>query len=339
MDRRITFKEMKTKIPSMMDEVYGGTTPNIARLNDASVEDHNFLLEQHSAVVRKFCQQYNCHISFRAAGEDSLDRIKNGNPCKGHDIMDKSIKQKGRNWTYKAPSSIDLENYKGLVGYRDKKDEANPPYLLGLWYLDDNGKSDKKQIDSVDPNQQTRYFTGDYDLHDLFRNKQRVLSSVDERHDLDILALRMIDACPSNRKDKFNSQSGRAFESPYSLVRHGAQTNFISFLLSHSGEGDLTNIIQGWQQDIPARLPLEGAVTTIDDNVIMYDPQGQASFLDSLEKVYHYYQREGLLAQIPFYFFIANLKQRVDSETDKDFLNDCSRNINQWLKKCYPTDN
>lgn len=301
------------------------------------MQENGFLLKEHSEVLRRYCQKNNCHISFRAAGSDTLERIRQGNPCKGHDIMDKSIKKKQENWTYKMPqgkNENELENYKGLVGYSTEKTSNDVPELAGIWGLE-NGKTVKIELDKVETNQskQTKYFTGDYDMHDLVKNGTRVLAGTpDENSLIDGLAIKLLKT--PNLERKLDPEQ-RAFKSRYFLIRHGAQTNFISFLLSHLGETELKKDISTWKKEnIPPRLPKADNVTKIDENVIMYDPKGKVYLLKRVGEVYKYYEHANLLNQIPFYFFIEDLKNNV-KDNDNEYLQKCATEINKWLNTVY----
>jgi hypothetical protein len=53
-------------------------------------------------------------VVFRQTGIDSLQRIKNGNPCKGHALLNKTVKIKNGEKTYICDEDV-FKKVKGLV--------------------------------------------------------------------------------------------------------------------------------------------------------------------------------------------------------------------------------
>ena len=327
--KKHSVRKMKEKTIEMMEDLCNSRVIKRAELTyrditDKHIEEKNFLVERHSTEVRKFCNRKRVHVSFREAGKFTLERIKNGNPCKGHDILDKTIKQKKGEWIYKSDEKT-LKNYRGLVGYSEDENELK---LDAIWGLDEKGRNKVKysleelenkiiDIESL--------FTGDYDMHDLLKNNKRVLAGTPE--ELSIisgLVYAMMNKNNNRRKKvSLRSFSGRRFKSPYALIRHGAQTSYISYLLLGKNKSELKKFNE---KGVPFRqlsqdetsATIDKTNATIDKPIVMFDPQGDAYLLDSVPKVYSYYKNEGLIDQIPFYFFFPYLME-MKMKQYKDF--------------------
>jgi hypothetical protein len=149
-------------------------------------------------------------------------------------------------------------------------------------------------------------------MHDLIKGDARILSTTPDEHST-IEAIN--NALAGTRKAQITSTSTgkRNFESPYALVRHGAQTSFISYLLSGAGGAEL-------KISNTARIPYEDQVTHIDGPIAVFDSIGKAYILASIAEVYWYYRKNGLLDQIPFYYFFkdlrANYPKQIQEHTD-----------------------
>ncbi|WP_062061684.1 hypothetical protein [Aquimarina longa] len=290
---------IKTIPPVQPDKI---TTPKI-------VETTGFLLETHYTNIQDFCTKNNVIVTFRNSGAHTLERIKNGNPCKGHDVMDKSIKEKGTGYTYKIDAT-QFNTLKGLVGVKGTVNPApQPPNLAGLWTLQD-GKSTKTPIDaSLDLG---LGFTGDYDMHDLLKDKTRLLATTpDERSLISNLSFALLKDDP--RTAKTSEFSGRIQDAPYSCIRHGAQTSFLSYLLANQAE-----IKKGAEGDL---LPYENSILNIDTNLCGITPDG-AYIMDSIEKIYTFYANYTILSEIPVYYFfkyvrsVPGLQVKIDQYTE-----------------------
>jgi len=316
----MNIKEIRENVLKMMENRYKNN-PTFINASDEAIEKKFFLRKEDSAAVRKSCEKHKFIVSFRKAGEHTLTRISTGNPCKGHDITSKSIKEKGTAYTYNIDEAT-FENYKGLIGYSD----LNNSNLKGLWKIN-NKKSTQVKLEDIRPSDNlTEFFTGDYDLHDLIKSNNRILAStIDEKSALDQLNNAML-ANDEIRKQRVNqslSENQRKYTSPYALIRHGAQTSFISYLLSEEGKEELV---------VPdtARLPLEGLVTTIDPDIVVFTSNGEAYILNDISHVYFFYKKYDMLNQVPFYYFFDDLKK---DELNREKLDSYSIYINNLLKK------
>lgn len=310
--------DIKVATLILMRKKYSITTYN--EITDSAIEAQGLIQKDHANTIRACCIKNKYKVSFRAAGVDTISRIKDGNPCKGHNILDKSIKIKSGAWTYIAPSGFYLETYNGLVGESISKSDNT---LDSIWKYNSSNISkplaDKR--DSIASNL-TIYYTGDYDMHDLLANNKRILANTPDEGSTIGALNNSIYSFEAIRKAKITDSSLRTYKSEYALIRHGAQTNFMSYLLCASGSSDLV---------IPeiARIPSQGQVTTIDDNIVFFDKLGKAYQLDSLAKVYSFYAKNNLLDQIPFYYFFDDLTK---TPANKTVISGYSQAINSILE-------
>jgi hypothetical protein len=341
----ISISEMKANTLQWLKKKYANaTTPGV--VNDATIEQKGFLLARHAAMLRSCCQKNGFLVSFRCAGADSLTRIAAGNPCKGHSILSKSIKMKDGLWTYSLPSAPHtdpLASYKGLVGYAAPSDKQMPPTLLGLYGYDEKTRKPSQiPLKDIQTNQ-TQYYTGDYDMHDLLKKTGsvqtepwgRILAgTVDEKSAVETLNRAMLGCVQDQNRQQAvdaylrQNKNNRNYESRYALIRHGAQTNYMSMLLSSAGEEDLRKA----RNDILARrtLPTPG-VTDIDKNIVLFDENGLAYIFDQIGTIYAYYAKMGLLNQIPFYYFFSDLKQ--DYPVVADYIRQIDMLLETWDKQ------
>lgn len=313
-------KEIKEETLKMMEAKYKNINV-FTPVSDLEIETNYFLRKNHAEALRKCAKNNGFIVSFRKAGKHTLKRIEQGNPCKGHDILNKSIKEKGAAYTYDIDPET-FEKLNGLIGYS----EENSSSLKGLWKCINN-KPNQVQISEVNnTNNLNEFFTGDYDMHDLIKNNSRILAAtIDEKSAIDQLnnALLRNDEIRKEKVKKSINENQRIYSSSYALIRHGAQTSFISYLLSDEGKGDL-------KITDTARLPLEGTVTTIDPDIVIFLPNGEAYILKTISEVYNFYKKFNLLSQVPFYNFFDDLK-KVD--TYKPKLDSYTKYINELLKK------
>lgn len=326
----MTINEMRTRILAILAEHYGnGTMPDKA--TDDAIAQQFFVRKKDASIIRKFCKDKLLQISFREAGEYTLTWIDKGNPCKGHKIEEKSIKMKDGRMTY-VMDQDSFDKYKGLVGNPNKDGSLN-----GIWSLSSLG-SGMGVVNEVLPlNVVDRLlgfcYTGDYDLHDLIKNGTRIVATTPDEHSLmDALNYKLIEGDPIRAEkikkypyeEECKTSPVRTTHSPYALVRHGAQTSFMDFMLSCQGKIDLEKHLRKPAEEL---LPAEDKIIKIDKKIVMFDSQGDAYILDSMAKVYAYYKTNQLLRQIPFYYFFNDLRQAGYDEEIKQY----SKEINQIL--------
>ncbi len=161
-----------------------------------------FVTEEHMEAISNYCKEKNVILSIRDAGRFSLERIKEGAKPKPHTILEKSIKASSLRKHYEDASKalesgqkelpnigeVNLNDLKGFVGHW-KNDE-----LLGL-RIDMRDVKDMQHIknfvkggdtdspyipleefknyrNAMGDTWQQFLYTGDYDLHEIYKNKK-----------------------------------------------------------------------------------------------------------------------------------------------------------------------
>ncbi|GEK15850.1 hypothetical protein [Aliivibrio fischeri] len=197
-----------------------------------------FISPKHYKAIADASNKYKFTVSFREAGIHTIDAISLGAPMKGHDILEKTIKESSLQKAYPNNWSDKFKNLKsvgllGLVGHWDNKG------LQGVWCLNEDGIKEKVSIYHYDGSFKTKdnfldekgrltAFTGDYDMHDLITHRgtgrpRTVLSDSKEEKDI-------IDHI---NKAIAEVDKARPFgDIEYNAVRHGPQVNFVSHMLS-----------------------------------------------------------------------------------------------------------
>jgi hypothetical protein len=316
--------EIKKNVNEMIEKCYK-FKESFSEADNETIEGEYFMRIEDAAAIKKCCITHNLHVSFRAAGVDTIERIRNGNPCKGHTILNKSIKKKNNKWTYQTPGNVsDPDSYffnlKGLVGY-PKSDKDGQ--LAGLWKLEAN-KPVRVPIENITANMSlTDCYTGDYDMHDLFHAKKRIVAgTMDENPYI----IKLNNAMAREVKRHINvlikpEQEPETVE--YALIRHGAQTMYIDYLLNRE-RGELK---------IPSDrrfLPDEDSIINIDNHIVMFDNEGKAYILNGVPEICSYYKQNGLFENIPFYYFFHSLRTHPNlSDTDKGLLNSYAVAVNE----------
>lgn len=328
-----TINEMKNDILKRLATKYQ-KQKTYSSCDANAVENRHFMLAEHAKAISAVCKKCSISVSFREAGKSTLERIKKGNPCKGHEIMDKSIKLRPENkeWTYKAPAGVKLEDYEGLVGHP----EGSGNVLKEIWKADTDTQESKQEskqklvsIGDLTPDDLSSCYTGDYDMHDLFwfrngRYVRIIAGTPDEHSTIDRLNYYMLEADTSGRKNKVViGKDERYWNSEYSLIRHGAQTSFMCYLHTITGSKELENF---FQNDTSPHIPHENSIMKISYPICMFDKEGKIFILDDMEKIYWYYKETGMLQHIPFYFFFDLLR---DNNPKWD---EYSQAINDYLK-------
>jgi len=200
-----------------------------------------FISELHMEAIERATVIGNFSISFRAAGRATIRALERGAAAKGHNILEKTIKESSLAKAYPAPEArrilqqIRAAGLEGFVGHWDNTG------LVGI-YLSGAEENDKTiyDIDVGDlenslvelkrrDNWQKIAFTGDYDAHDIitFRGAGRprtvMAGSTEERQVIDCIN-REIARCDENRPFLVKQ---------YNVMRHGPQVNYLAYMLSH----------------------------------------------------------------------------------------------------------
>lgn len=316
---------MKRRILETLDNRYGEGEPFDA-CTPQEVEQHGFLLKEHAAALAETCRKHGYVVSFREAGAATLERIRRGHPCKGHKILDKSVKPiSDSRWTYAADSDT-LAACRGLVGFK----AGDGMSLGGLW-VEENGQPVRRLLHDLTSDDLSNAYTGDYDMHDLFGFQQsrpvRILAETPDEHSaVDRLNAAMLRAGDDARREKVAAigSAARLATSEYSLIRHGAQTSFMCYLHSITGSKELRAWLLDHRTEGLDRIPWQDAVMNISGTICMFDNEGAIFILDTPQKIYRCYKTKEMLQQIPFYYFFKELD---DSPLPREY----AREINEYL--------
>ncbi|WP_428223503.1 hypothetical protein [Flavobacterium sp.] len=295
--KALSVEEIRLNVIKTMDQLVPFKKPSPIT-NKRTVEEQGFIVYEHFTGIEEYCKKNNITLTLRNAGKHTISRIKNGNPCKGHDVLDKSIKERRTSYTYNIKDS-EFEKLKGFIGHREKDDQSEIPELKKVWTVTNEEKSALVELNKT-KNTKSLY-TGDYDMHDLLKKNIRILANTPEElstiNQLTTAAL----FSDTERLKKTNNHLGRRHSSPYSTIRHGAQTNYLSYLIAHPGELKSVND--------PELLPYENAVLNIDGKLLAITAKG-SYILNSIEEVYNFYKSEGILQQIPPYYFFNYIRSK-----------------------------
>lgn len=283
----------------------------LKQITTQEIEQNGFLLKEHADAISESAKYHSLIVVFRQTGKDSLDRIRQGNPCKGHALLSKTVKIKNEKKTYKCKDDI-FNKVKGLVGYGH--DENGELILDGL-YAYENNKIVQKKIDKVSLNnseEMKKFFTGDYDMEDLFTTfngiTQRALAATPEEKSAINYMNNSIDRLGKRKNNEISEEDTTLCE--YSVIRHGAQSTHISLLLSESGNKELACII-GKAVEAKETLMqyLEGKTVFVDCPLCAVDKNGEWYILNNMNEIVSFYRKNEILQYIPFYYFLKDLKK------------------------------
>lgn len=219
---------------------------------------NTFILKDHLTAIEEASKKLKFALTFREAGAPTLDKLKLGAAAKGHDILEKTIKELSIQKSYKGNPQEVLQwmrnaEIEGYVGHWDK----NTGLLKGI-YLSEHVQGAKNVEDDlshfywpVDATSENSLrvsllglknqknwkkipFTGDYDMHDIitFRSgrARTVMIYKDETpsitEEIDIInSINRSIAAKRDPKGQFDA------DSIYNPIRHGAQVNFPSYMM------------------------------------------------------------------------------------------------------------
>ncbi|WP_299459224.1 RHS repeat-associated core domain-containing protein [uncultured Microscilla sp.] len=241
----------------------------VTELTPEQADEAGFMLKEHAVILRNRLRDQI--VSVRNTGKYSLKRLALGNPAKGHEVLEKSIKPKSLNKF--GLEKDNYERYLGLVSHG-----MNDQGIKGVWAFDPLQKHNvvvpftntkKPSLDFAqtyhpssegkDPNYDNAYYqspisketliktvyTGDYDMHDAFLKHKKA----SDTQPLEKLNRVLLAQASKQYKHKHTGrweqvqQTWRSPEntlsSPFSVIRHGNQTSFFDFLASKAGTKEL----------------------------------------------------------------------------------------------------
>ncbi|MEG3134204.1 hypothetical protein SC206_11585 [Rouxiella sp. T17] len=206
-----------------------------------------FVTKDHMIAMERASRIGNFAGSFRSAGGPTLDALNRGAAAKGHNILEKTIKQASVTKAYGAAESghiLLLAKEKGLIGMVGRWDKKTNK-ITGIYVhntttkedivfpldLDDDVKIN--QYKQAVENKEIIPYTGDYDMHDIIkfnRDTKRghvpVADGVEEE-EVKNLINREVAKIDANRPYEFIAKN---------VVRHGPQVNYVPHMWNHEKE-------------------------------------------------------------------------------------------------------
>lgn len=283
----------------------------LKQITTQEIEQNGFLLKEHADAISESAKHHSLIVVFRQTGKDSLDRIRQGNPCKGHALLSKTVKIKNGEKTYICDEDV-FKKVKGLVGYGHGE---NGKLILDGLYAYENNNIVQKKIGEVSLNnseEMKKFFTGDYDMEDLFTTyngiTQRALAATPEEKSAINYMNNSIDRLGKRKNDEISEEDTTLCE--YSVIRHGAQSTHISLLLSELGNKELACIIDKAVEAKETLIQyLEGKTVFVDCPLCAVDKKGEWYILNNMNEIVSFYENNKLIQYIPFYYFLKDLKK------------------------------
>lgn len=323
-----SFLKARTMMTGILEATYGNPQASYKEANEEQIK--NFMRIEDAEIIKRVAKStYN--IIFRAAGAATIKRIEDGHPCKGHNILDKSVKKiNSTEWSYTGSEDL-MINYQGLVG-------CSAGNLTNVWRVSDSGQDEKADI-PVASDHMKKCYTGDYDMHDLIKiNAGRVMAgTIDERAAINKMNAYLLHADPvrmgkviENLRLKFGidpfyrntkifteDAMAKIHESSYALIRHGSQTNYVDYLMGETSE------LRSTLAKVPSGL-MSSPIIKIDTPLLAFDEGEKIYYLATINEVYSYYSTKNFIGNIPFYYFFNDLLVKNKTTKIKGLIECCN---------------
>ena len=284
-----------------------------------------FVCKKHMAVISELTQKNKFAITFREAGDATIKALEKGAAAKGHDILEKTIKQSSIKNGYpnrfnEVLKKVKQEEVVGAVGHWGKSGELIGVYLCttdikensalfrslsnvqrkynsAIYPLNMDNLHDSLMLLKSEANWQRLIFTGDYDMHDLitYSGSGKPRSVLAEKEGLPRQEDRMI-------RDKINASIARidpfrpAGKVEYNVVRHGAQANYPAHMLINENKHEFVKAVAQ-----PGPFPLAGCY------------KGDWELISSIEELDIFYKKIG-----------AIIKSTWDGKSNRAFKDETS---------------
>nr|WP_261278478.1 RHS repeat domain-containing protein [Serratia quinivorans] len=270
-----------------------GLLPSRAETQLRNQVAKEFVSASHMAAIEQASIKMNFAVSFRAAGIATINALEKGAAAKGHDILEKTIKESSlRNFYPETFDSVyETVASAGILGYVGHWEKGKG--LTGIYMSSDHGLGEQVR-DKIFPINMSNLeeslaplktqkgweslpFTGDYDTHDMLTYRgaghpRTVLSdSAEEQGIIDSInhAVAGIDA-------------HRPFEDiEHNVIRHGAQVNFVSHMAAH--EADVVKRTDG----------VIGAVANPGEFPLAMVNRGEWSIINNISELSGFYTKVG----------------------------------------------
>lgn len=208
--------------------------------------EKEFICKSHMDAIADASQHRKFMVSFRSAGEETLKRLETGAAAKGHDILEKTIKESSLKKAYgeqadEVYNKLKEANLTGYVGHWDENGLAgiyiNDPHAkngVNILLLDINNLSEVlERLHQWAPDWQTKVYTGDYDMHDMVtftsgggQPYTPLAGLAEEKHIINSIN-RAVAAVDPNRPFDYIS---------HNVIRHGPQVNFVAHMKTYEAE-------------------------------------------------------------------------------------------------------
>lgn len=195
-----------------------------------------FIAEQHIGPIEQAGLEYNAILSFRDAGIYTIDALNAGAAAKGHNILEKTIKDKSLKPVYGESAGSMIKNAKeaGLIGLVGNwKGEGNT--ISGIWVhnivksrdevfpLTLSSKDDLGRFRDQVKQKNIVPYTGDYDMHEIVLKKTRRPPGVGSLEETGVRN--------AINRNIASIDSARPFDQIHmNPIRHGAQNNFVPYM-------------------------------------------------------------------------------------------------------------
>ncbi len=257
-----------------------------------------FILDSHMEAIEQASLKSKAAVSFRAAGAATLVALAKGAAAKGHDILEKTIKEKSIQNAYALSGNwqeiLNKVNKAGISGYVGHWNEQG---LAGIYMSSGHNLGDQVKkvgphsIYPVDinnleaslkglkaqPNWESLPFTGDYDTHDMltFRGagKPRTVM-VDSSEEKEIINTINREIAGADNYRPFSDKE-------HNVIRHGPQVNYSSFMLSHEAH------------EVKKQGGFVGAVARPGEFPLAMVYRGEWSIINNLAELNSFYQQAG----------------------------------------------
>ena len=248
-----------------------------------------FVHPLHMQAFEKVSRENNIGISVREAGKNTIEALGQGNAAKGHNILEKTIKESSVKKAYGASASAVEQtmgelSLKGTVGqWGDGLRGVKGVYVHNRVSGDDRTfsvdteKAENNELlnELVRRNILTKY-TGDYDMHDIIyfdggKGAVPVAGSDQEENVKTLINKEVAEVDPARPFDKEHMN----------VIRHGPQVNFVDHMWKN--EFEKVKEDNGYIKVVAEPGPFPIAMVH----------QGEWSIFENKEDLFGFYEKTG----------------------------------------------
>lgn len=316
---------------------------------------HDFVIEEHEQIIQEFVKAKNIAISFRKAGVYTVHRLKAGCACKGHEVLEKSIKEKTKE-RITIPPSVNIEGLYGLIGHWCETEEPSTGKvsveLKGV-YLSEFGvqhiqdlieigihpllehrnivglsialvqimQMDTRYLNTISEmeKQWSNYFlTGDYDIHDMLDMKPEGATKnhiIDQKRAAELFT--QLNKQLVTVKNENRQPTNGSLSNEFSYIRHGAQIHYPIYMYEHEkGKSLVLNVIQA------------------DYELMMFEPTSQKPILfQSFAEYSDWYMEKAIHMKSTFQYIESALNLYFDNQICATIIEDAIKEYSFLIDK------